>query len=176
MFQILVVEDDNELRDLFCAVLTENGYTAVPAVDGIDAFDILDETYVDLIISDIMMPRMDGFELIKALREAHYNTPVLMITARSSAADKREGFRIGTDDYMVKPIDVNEMVWRVEALLRRSQIASQRRTKLGAPSEGVPPPVQAGGLSQPHIYEASAHGRYMGSGQRNGPPYSRRTY
>ncbi|MCI8838813.1 MAG: response regulator transcription factor [Dysosmobacter sp.] len=131
MFQILVVEDDNELRDLFCAVLTENGYTAVPAVDGIDAFDILDETYVDLIISDIMMPRMDGFELIKALREAHYNTPVLMITARSSAADKREGFRIGTDDYMVKPIDVNEMVWRVEALLRRSQIASQRRTKLG---------------------------------------------
>ena len=97
MFQILVVEDDNELRDLFCAVLTENGYTAVPAVDGIDAFDILDETYVDLIISDIMMPRMDGFELIKALREAHYNTPVLMITARSSAADKREGFRIGTD-------------------------------------------------------------------------------
>ena len=195
MFQILVVEDDNELRDLFCAVLTENGYTAVPAVDGIEAFDILDETYVDLIISDIMMPRMDGFELIKALREAHYNTPVLMITARSGAADKREGFRIGTDDYMVKPIDVNEMVWRVEALLRRSQIASQRRTKLGdtildcdtltvhtggeeteLPQKEFLLPVQAGGLSQPHIYEASAHGRYMGSGQRNGPPYSRRTY
>lgn len=131
MFQILVVEDDKELRDLFCAVLTENGYTAIPAIDGIDAFDILDGTYVDLIISDIMMPRMDGFALMKALREANYTMPVLMITARSSAADKREGFRSGTDDYMVKPIDVNEMVWRVEALLRRSQIASQRRVKLG---------------------------------------------
>ncbi len=131
MFHILVVEDDKELRDLFCAVLTENGYTAIPAVDGIDAFDVLDTNYVDLIISDVMMPRMDGFELIKSLREANYTMPVLMITARSSTADKREGFRSGTDDYMVKPIDVNEMVWRVEALLRRSQIASRRKVKLG---------------------------------------------
>lgn len=131
MFHILVVEDDKELRDLFCAVLTENGYTAIPAVDGIDAFDVLDTNYVDLIISDVMMPRMDGFELIKSLREANYTMPVLMITARSSTADKREGFRSGTDDYMVKPIDVNEMVWRVEALLRRSQIASRRKAKLG---------------------------------------------
>ena len=130
MFQILVVEDDNELRDLFCAVLTENGYTAVPAVDGIEAFDILDETYVDLIISDIMMPRMDGFELIKALREAHYNTPVLMITARSGAADKREGFRIGTDDYMVKPFLPQELLFRVKAILRRSYKSENPLVKL----------------------------------------------
>ena len=119
MFQILVVEDDKELRDLFCTVLTDNGYTAVPAADGLAAFDILDDTNIDLVISDIMMPRMDGFELTKALRESGYTMPILIITAKESATDKREGFRLGTDDYMVKPIDVNEMVWRVEALLRQ---------------------------------------------------------
>ncbi len=131
MFQILVVEDDKELRDLFCTVLTDNGYTAVPADDGLSAFDILDNTYIDLVISDIMMPRMDGFELTKALRESGYTMPILIITAKESATDKREGFRLGTDDYMVKPIDVNEMVWRVEALLRRSQLVSQRKSKFG---------------------------------------------
>lgn len=131
MFHILVVEDDSELRELFCTVLTDNGYTAVPANDGIAAFDILDNTYIDLIISDIMMPRMDGFEMTRALREAGYTTPVLMITAKESASDKREGFRVGTDDYMVKPIDVNEMLWRTEALLRRSQLISQRKARLG---------------------------------------------
>lgn len=131
MFKVLVVEDDKELRDLFSSVLTEHGYTAVPAVDGVDAFDILDSTAVDLVISDVMMPRMDGFEMTKALREAGYTMPVLMITAKESFADKREGFRVGSDDYMVKPIDVNEMVLRVEALLRRSQIISQRKTRLG---------------------------------------------
>lgn len=131
MFNILVVEDDKELRDLFCAVLIDNGYTAFPATDGENAFDILDGAYIDLVISDIMMPKMDGIEMTKALREAGYEMPILMITAKESAADKREGFRVGTDDYMVKPIDVNEMVWRVEALLRRSQIVSQRRVKIG---------------------------------------------
>ena len=131
MFNILVVEDDKELRDLFCAVLIDNGYTAFPATDGENAFDILDGAYIDLVISDIMMPKMDGIEMTKALREAGYEMPVLMITAKESAADKRAGFRAGTDDYMVKPIDVNEMVWRVEALLRRSQIVSQRRAKIG---------------------------------------------
>lgn len=131
MFQILVVEDDRELRELFCAVLAENGYTALPAVDGLEAFDVLEAHAVSLVISDVMMPRMDGFQMVKALREAGYTMPVLLITARESAADKREGFRAGTDDYMVKPIDVNEMVWRVEALLRRSQMVSQRRAKIG---------------------------------------------
>ena len=132
MFQVLVVEDDKELRDLFCTVLNDNGYTALPAKDGIAAFDVLDSTYIDLVISDIMMPRMDGYELTKSLRNVGYTMPVLMITAKDSLADKREGFRVGTDDYMVKPIDVNEMLWRVEALLRRCQAVSQRKTRLGS--------------------------------------------
>ena len=132
MFQIMVVEDDQELRDLFCSVLTDHGYTPVPARDGLEAFDILDNTYVDLIITDVMMPRMDGFEFVSALRSAGYQTPVLIITARESAADKQQGFRAGTDDYMVKPIDVNEMVWRIAALLRRSQLVAQRKTVLGS--------------------------------------------
>ena len=131
MFQILVVEDDRELRELFCTVLNENGYRALPAADGLAAFDILDDANADLVISDVMMPNMDGFELTRELRAAGYNMPVLIITAKDSAADKRAGFQVGTDDYMVKPIDVNEMIWRVEALLRRSQLVSQRRTRLG---------------------------------------------
>lgn len=131
MFNILVVEDDRDLRELFCTVLVDHGYTAIPAADGEEALDILDNSYVDLIISDIMMPKMDGYALTKTLREANFMMPVLMITARESPADKREGFRAGTDDYMVKPIDVNEMIWRVEALLRRSQIVSERKAKIG---------------------------------------------
>lgn len=131
MFQILVVEDDGELRELFCSVLNDNGYRAIPATDGIHAFDILENNYIDLVISDIMMPRMNGFELTKELRAASYTMPILMITAKENAADKREGFRMGTDDYMVKPIDVNEMIWRVEALLRRSQLAGSRIAKIG---------------------------------------------
>lgn len=131
MFQVLVVEDDKELRDLFCTVLSENGYTTLPAADGMDAFDVLDDSSVDLVISDIMMPRMDGFELTKALRDAGYTMPILMITAKDALSDKREGFLAGTDDYMVKPIDVNEMLWRVEALLRRCQAISRRKAKLG---------------------------------------------
>lgn len=131
MFQILVVEDDRELCDLFCTVLTDNGYTAVPAADGIAAFDVLDSTNIDLIVSDVMMPRMDGFEMTRELRDAGYTMPILMITAKESVSDKREGFRAGTDDYMVKPIDVNEMIWRVEALLRRSQLVNQRKTAIG---------------------------------------------
>lgn len=131
MFKILVAEDDAELRDLFCTVLNENGYTSIGVSDGIEAFDKLDDTYVDLIISDVMMPRMDGYELTRSLRQAGYTTPVLMITARDSLADKREGFRAGTDDYMVKPIDVNEMLWRVEALLRRCQALNRRKARLG---------------------------------------------
>lgn len=131
MFQILVVEDDKELRDLFCTVLSENGYISIPASDALSAFDVLEHKYIDLIISDVMMPKMDGFEMIRSLREGQYTLPILIITAKESATDKREGFLAGTDDYMVKPIDLNEMLWRVEALLRRSQIISQRKTKIG---------------------------------------------
>lgn len=132
MFQVLVVEDDPELRDLFCSVLSDHGYIPIPACNGIDAFDKLDHIHVDLTVCDIMMPKMDGFSFLEALREAKYTMPVLMITARQSAADKQRGFRSGADDYMVKPIDVNEMIWRVEALLRRSQMVSHRKATLGA--------------------------------------------
>ena len=131
MFQILVVEDDKELRELFCTVLSDNGYTAIPATDGMDAFDIMENTFVDLVISDVMMPLMDGFEMTRVIRRNGYAMPILHITAKEDASDKREGFLAGTDDYMVKPIDVNEMVWRVEALLRRSQIVSQKKVQVG---------------------------------------------
>ena len=131
MFRIMVVEDDVELRELFCAVLSDHGYLPLPAADSAEALEMLEHSYVDLIISDVMMPRMDGFELIRQLRGANYNMPILVITARDGLEDKRTGFRAGTDDYMVKPIDVNEMVWRVEALLRRSQIINERRITIG---------------------------------------------
>ena len=131
MFQILVVEDDAILRELYCSVLSGNGYFPLAAADGLDAFDILDDHHVDLIITDVMLPRMDGFAFTRALREAKYATPVLIITAKHTPEDKQQGFRAGTDDYMVKPIDVNEMLWRVEALLRRSQMVSQRMAYLG---------------------------------------------
>ncbi len=125
MINILIVEDDDELRKLFYTVISENGYNAICATDGIDAFDLLDENHVDLVVSDVMMPRMDGFELIKSLREVGYEMPVLLITAKDSFADKQRGFRLGVDDYMVKPVDVNEMILRIEALLRRSKISSE---------------------------------------------------
>lgn len=131
MFTILVVEDDDELNALFCSVLNDNGYTTLSANNGSEALDLLDDNFVDLVVSDIMMPKMDGIELTKELRSAHFTMPILMITARESIADKQEGFRAGTDDYMVKPIDVNEMIYRVEALLRRSQIVNQRRARIG---------------------------------------------
>lgn len=131
MFNILVVEDDQELRNLFCAVLGRNGYKAFDADNGNSALDVLDKEYIDLIICDIMMPEMDGFELTKTLREAQYELPILMITAKDSFYDKKEGFSAGADDYMVKPIDINEMVLRVEALLRRAKSVSEKRQTIG---------------------------------------------
>jgi DNA-binding response OmpR family regulator len=132
MFNILVVEDDDKLNKLFCTVLIRNGYHAIAAKDGAEALDLLDLEFIDLIISDIMMPRMDGYTLTKALRDAGYNLPVLMITAKENFEDKQKGFFAGTDDYMVKPVDVNEMVLRVGALLRRAQIVNTRKIVLGS--------------------------------------------
>ena len=131
MFNILVAEDDQELRELFCTVLSENGYHPLEAEDGAAAMSILDKEYIDLIISDIMMPNIDGYTLTRELRSANYTMPILMITAKDGASDKQACFRAGIDDYMVKPIDVNEMIWRVEALLRRSKIINERRLKIG---------------------------------------------
>ncbi len=131
MFSIMVVEDDNNTRMLTCDVLRENGYIPIEAKDGMQALDILDEKHVDLIIMDVMMPKMDGFELCETLRKADINTPVLMVTARETAMDKKRGFRAGTDDYMVKPVDEEEMILRIQALLRRSKIVSEHRITVG---------------------------------------------
>ena len=131
MFRILVVEDDAELRGLFRRVLEKNGYEALEAADGQAALDVLDRQYIDLIISDIMMPVMDGYELVRSLRDAGIGIPVLMITAKDAFDDMRRGFLSGSDDYMVKPVNVNEMVLRVGALLRRAQMISERREVLG---------------------------------------------
>jgi two-component system OmpR family response regulator len=128
---ILVVEDDANLRKLMATVLKQNGYNPLCAEDGAVALEILEHEHVDLIISDIMMPNIDGYELISTLRGANNNLPILLVTAKESFADKQKGFLIGTDDYMVKPIDLNEMILRVGALLRRSQIANEHKLTVG---------------------------------------------
>ena len=132
MTHILVVEDDREICQLYSRVLTKNGYQVTGAANGQEALDAIDKAYFDLIISDIMMPVMNGYELVKALRDSGYHTPVMMITAKDAFDDKRLGFLSGTDDYMVKPIDVNEMILRVEALLRRSRIINDRSLSIGS--------------------------------------------
>ena len=131
MFKILIVEDDRELRQLFGHVLIKNGYAVKEVSNGKEALDALETDYYDLMISDIMMPLMDGFELVRSLRETGNGIPVLMITAKDAFDDMRVGFLSGTDDYMVKPINVNEMVLRVSALLRRAQMINERRQVLG---------------------------------------------
>lgn len=131
MFKILIVEDDRELRQLFQRVLVKNGYAVKGVSNGQEALDALTEEYCDLIISDIMMPVMDGYEMVRTLREEGCHTPVLMITAKDAFDDMRLGFLSGTDDYMVKPVNVNEMVLRVGALLRRAQMINDRRLVIG---------------------------------------------
>lgn len=131
MFRILVVEDNKNIRKLMAVKLQQAGYEAYQAEDGEKALEIMDSVHIDLIISDIMMPRLDGYELTKTLREADYNIPILMVTAKDSFEDKQKGFLVGTDDYMVKPIDMNEMLLRVSALLRRAKISTERKIILG---------------------------------------------
>lgn len=132
MFRILVVEDDADLRELFCRTLVKNDFIALPAENADKALEIIDTEYVDLIISDVMMPGMDGFELTKELREARIDVPVLIITAKGDITDKQEGFGAGADDYMVKPVDLKEMIMRVTALLRRAKSASEKKLSFGS--------------------------------------------
>lgn len=132
MFRIMVVEDDVNSRRLMQAVIEQNGYEAIPAADGVEALELMDKKHVDLIVLDVMMPRMDGYALAKELRNAANNVPILMVTARQSANDKREGFLSGTDDYMVKPVDEEEMMLRISALLRRSRIVNERKLTIGS--------------------------------------------
>ena len=131
MFNILVVEDDKNLRKLITTYLQRNKYNTYEATNGEEALNVLDQSYIDLIVSDIMMPKMDGYELIKSLREAKYDVPILIITAKSEIEDKKEGFLLGADDCMVKPIDIEEMLLRIQVLLRRSKSASEKKIQIG---------------------------------------------
>ena len=132
MLKILIAEDDRELRRLFAHVLLKNGYSVKEVSNGKEALEAIDCDYFDLIISDIMMPEVDGYTLIRELRESGNTTPIMIITAKDAFDDMRQGFMYGTDDYMVKPINVNEMLLRVQALLRRAQMISERRQTIGS--------------------------------------------
>lgn len=131
MFVVMVVEDDPHARKLICTVLERGGYSALPACDGQEALDLLDTKHVDLMIVDLMMPRMGGYELVKCLRDAGYDLPILIATAREALEDKCQGLRLGADDYMVKPLAEEELLLRVGALLRRAKIASERKIVVG---------------------------------------------
>ena len=132
MFNILVVEDNADMRELFCTVLTDNGYHCIPASDGLDALEVLDKEFIDLIIVDIMMPKMNGYELTRTLRDSKWELPVLMVTAKDQFPDIQQEFHAGADDYMIKPVDVRELVLRVEALLRRAKISSEKKITIGS--------------------------------------------
>ena len=131
MFNILVVEDNDNTRKLMEEVLVEERFQPVLAKDGQEALDILEAQHIDLMITDIMMPGMDGYTLTDQLREAGYDLPILMVTARETIKDKRRGFMVGTDDYMVKPVDEEELILRVRALLRRAKIVNERKIIIG---------------------------------------------
>lgn len=131
MFKILVVEDDKNLRKLITTYLKKNEFIAYEATNGEEALKIIDKEYIDLIISDIMMDKIDGYELTKSLREANYTIPILLVTAKSTISDKKEGFLAGADDYMVKPIDMEELLLRVKVLLKRANAANEKKLIIG---------------------------------------------
>lgn len=132
MFKILVVEDDPELNRTVCSYLNQNGYDAVGCLGGNDAYNAMYGDLFDMIISDIMMPGVDGFEFARTVRELNQDIPILFMTARDDFAAKQQGFRIGIDDYMIKPIDLDELLLRIGALLRRAKIAASRKLTVGS--------------------------------------------
>ena len=132
MFKILVVEDDRELNRTVCAFLNSSGYEATGCLDANSAYDAMYGNVFDLIVSDIMMPDIDGFEFAKTVRSLNENIPILFMTARDDLASKQRGFRIGVDDYMVKPVDLDELFLRIGALLRRAKIAASRQLTVGS--------------------------------------------
>lgn len=131
MFHILVVDDDKNTRLLFKAVLEAENYTVLTAANGEEALAAMDAEHVDLVVLDVMMPKMDGYAFTKVLRESDNNLPILMVSAKQLPADKQKGFLVGTDDYMTKPVDETEMLLRIKALLRRAKIVSDRRIVIG---------------------------------------------
>ena len=132
MFKILVVEDDRDLNRTVCAFLNRSGYEATGCLNATDAYDAMYDTMFDLVVSDIMMPGIDGFEFAENVRALNENIPILFMTARDDIASKQRGFRIGVDDYMGKPIDLDELFLRIGALLRRAKIAASRKLEVGA--------------------------------------------
>ena len=131
MFNILVAEDDASACRLMCEVLRQAGYQPFPAGNGAQGLALMEHRHIDLAVVDLTMPQMDGLTFTRTVREGGSSLPILMVTARVAQADKREGFRAGTDDYMVKPVDEEEMLWRIEALLRRSRSAAEQRLTVG---------------------------------------------
>ena len=132
MFRVLVVEDDKDLNRTVCSFLNHSGYEAVGCLDANAAYDAMYSNVFDLIVTDIMMPKVDGFEFVSTVRQLNEDIPVLFITARDDILSKQKGFRVGADDYMVKPIDLDELFLRIGALLRRAKIAQNRKLEVGA--------------------------------------------
>lgn len=131
MFHLLVVDDDKNTRLFLTALLEEAGYTVSAASNGEEALEMMDRAHIDLVVLDIMMPKMDGYEFTRLLRESDNNLPILMVSAKQLPADKHKGFAVGTDDYITKPIDDEEFLYRIKALLRRAQIATEHRITVG---------------------------------------------
>lgn len=131
MFRILVVDDDVHTQKLIKTVLEDEKYYVLTASNGEEALDIIDKEYIDLVVLDIMMPKMDGYEFTSVLREGNSTLPILMVSAKQLPSDKKRGFLVGTDDYITKPIDEEEMVLRIKALLRRAQIVNEKRIVIG---------------------------------------------
>lgn len=131
MVRILVVEDDKNTRKYIEAILKAENFTVLTATNGEEALEVMDKEHVDLVVLDIMMPKMDGYEFTKVLRESNNNIPILMISAKQLPKDKHKGFLVGTDDYMTKPFDAEEMILRIKALLRRARIASEKKIVVG---------------------------------------------
>lgn len=131
MFHILIVDDDKNSRKLMRAVLEAERYTVSTAENGEAALEVMDKEHIDLVILDIMMPVMDGYELTETIRQANNNLPILMVSAKQLPADRKQGFFVGTDDYMTKPVDEEELLLHVKALLRRAQIAAERKIIMG---------------------------------------------
>ncbi len=132
MFKLLVLEDDKDLNRTVCAFLNGSGYQAVGCLNANDAYDALYGETFDLIVSDIMMPGIDGYEFAKTVRALNQDIPILFMTARDDLASKQRGYRLGIDDYMVKPIDLDELYLRIGALLRRAKIAASHKLEIGS--------------------------------------------
>jgi len=131
MFHILVVDDDKHTRLFMRALLEAERYTVTLAENGLQALEMMEKHHIDLVVLDVMMPQMDGYQFTRELRAAHNDLPILMVSAKQLPEDRRQGFLAGTDDFMVKPVDEEELLLRIKALLRRARIASERRIVVG---------------------------------------------